>query len=435
VRFIAFIIGLLFTINAHAQTTVWGFTSDNVRDDTTLQVAALSSLPGTRNTKMLRVIFNPKGVDLRNGGQNTLEDFELQAQSYLPAVKALSEVATVLGCVYDSVTLSDTRLAEIELRTQAYVKVLGAYVKVWEVGNEINGDWLVGEFESPIVKVRAIHNIVTKRGHETALCFFFGRNFIEEFQIIPWVNKNIPPGDSLRSNTDYVLLSYYDNEANNGPVSNVDCDPVFQDLKAAFPNAKVGFGECGWPSHAKTPRRPLVTFAGEPGFTIARPNLEVPDKAACPLPIRIVRDPGHILPITITMDHSDLPGVTADPVIALEADAMVNMYLDLPVPTVLPRTFTLTWKATDGVLTHLGIVRITIKKGALPPTETIPKDAKEREALIRRFYEYQPLVKITDWIGGGFYWHFNKTMIEGNPYGTADIDLFKQLMSRQSLSK
>jgi hypothetical protein len=64
--------------------------------------------------------------------------------------------------------------------------------------------------------------------------------------MIPWIDANIPVGDPMRAGLDYVWVSYYEDENNGHQFTQTELDMIFSALSARFPNAKVGFGECGW---------------------------------------------------------------------------------------------------------------------------------------------------------------------------------------------
>jgi hypothetical protein len=50
----------------------------------------------------------------------------------------------------------------------------------------------------------------------------------------------------MRSGLDYVLVSYYEDQNGGHQLTQSELDTMFAALAARFPNARLGFGECGW---------------------------------------------------------------------------------------------------------------------------------------------------------------------------------------------
>jgi hypothetical protein len=55
-----------------------------------------------------------------------------------------------------------------------------------------------------------------------------------------WAQANVP--DRMKQGLDYVWISYYEDDCNG---LEPDWQAVFTRLAAAYPGAKLGFGECG----------------------------------------------------------------------------------------------------------------------------------------------------------------------------------------------
>ncbi|MGB2553922.1 hypothetical protein ACPF04_12280, partial [Campylobacter sp. MOP51] len=58
--------------------------------------------------------------------------------------------------------------------------------------------------------------------------------------MLEWTKKHI--GKKIKQNIDYVFVSYYEDD-NDGFLP--DWQMLFDELKATFPNSKLGIGECG----------------------------------------------------------------------------------------------------------------------------------------------------------------------------------------------
>lgn len=58
------------------------------------------------------------------------------------ALDVLSPRADVMGRLLDSSDVARTSTQAARDRARAYVEALGDAVDIWEIGNEINGEWL-----------------------------------------------------------------------------------------------------------------------------------------------------------------------------------------------------------------------------------------------------------------------------------------------------
>jgi hypothetical protein len=174
-------------------------------------------------------------------------------------------------------------------RTEAYLNALGDLVDIWEIGNEVNGEWVGwrnGEWEDSSItaadmqrardtvagEVHAAYDLLKRAGKKTAITFYFN----EDGQRHSWTddnkrkNANDPTPVSFGKNhamltwaaryrdsfpdVDYVLISYYqdDNFAPDpyDPEKRTQIIPspegwaaIFGSLHDLYPNAKFGFGE------------------------------------------------------------------------------------------------------------------------------------------------------------------------------------------------
>ena len=231
-----------------ASTWLWGVTTDDPATSTAAQVDALKSLP-LRTT--LRTVF-----DLPSGGHPVAAD-------YVAPVAALAAVSNVVGQPVDSSYMPSLTLAAVQARIAEYLGALGSTVSIWEVGNEVNGNWL-GSGVMP--KVEAMYDAVKAAGKPTALTFYYENPATPGYDLIPWADANIPAGHRMRTGLDYVLVSYYEDQNNGHQLTQSELDTLFGALAARFPNAKLGFGEFGWggtiPTSATTRADLLRRFYG-----------------------------------------------------------------------------------------------------------------------------------------------------------------------------
>jgi len=211
-----------------AQPYVWGLTTDNCAGRTTAQVNALKDLP---SRTMLRTVF-----DLPSDG--------VSAADYVPCIKALSAVVDIMGQPLDSSYMKGTSLAATKSRMDEYLNTLGAYVNIWEVGNEVNGNWLGSDV---MLKIEAMYDKAREKSKRTAITFYYEPTpSASGTDMIPWIDKYIPAGHRIRSGLNYALVSYYEDQNNGYVLTEAEIDEIFAALAARFPNAQVGFGEFGW---------------------------------------------------------------------------------------------------------------------------------------------------------------------------------------------
>jgi hypothetical protein len=168
-------------------------------------------------------------------------DEGMGAQYYAAPVEAIRRVAYVMGELVDSSTLTEYSAPQVGARATAYLDVLGEHVDLWEIGNEINGDW-TGRTRDVVDKTLAAYDAVRQRGARTALTLYYNEGCAESPSraMFAWVEHNLPP--RLRNGVDYVFISFYEDDCK---IAAPDWDTVFQRLGHLFPQAALGFGEVG----------------------------------------------------------------------------------------------------------------------------------------------------------------------------------------------
>jgi len=222
----------------------FGITSDDPRDgvknpstNTKMHIDALRSF---RQRVMLRVVFDP----------------DQEPESYKEAVVKLSAVCDIVGCLLDSSAMDE--IEDCKARADAYVEALGEYISVWEVGNEVNGDWLGSEVPE---KIQDMYIACSDKA--TMLTLYYAKDFEgTEYDLITWVEKNVP--EDMREGLTYVTVSYYEDQNENGILTPEKIEPVFAKLSVLFPNSFIGFGECGYgrkiPTSAKKRKQLIERF-------------------------------------------------------------------------------------------------------------------------------------------------------------------------------
>jgi hypothetical protein len=172
-------------------------------------------------------------------------DEEMPAQEYIQTTERIAEVGSVMGGLLDSLYIKDFSEAAYADRAEEYVSALGSHVDIWEIGNEVNGEWTIatGEDTSAVSrKIQAAHDIVHKHGGKSALTLHYNENCWDkpEHEVFSWTDAHLSP--DLRSELEYVFISYY---RENCEGIEPNWQNVFERLRGKFPKAKLGFGEAG----------------------------------------------------------------------------------------------------------------------------------------------------------------------------------------------
>jgi hypothetical protein len=187
--------------------------------------AIVNSLSGHRVKPTTRIVF----------------DEWIPAADYLSSVNKIHNVSYIMGEILDSYYVNQYSVSQYTNRTIEYLDVLGDKVDIWEIGNEINGEWL-GNNDSVVAKMTQAYAIVNGRNKKTALTLYYNYNCWEHTQneMFRWVLNNVP--SNMRKGLDYVLVSYYEDDCNN---YQPNWQRVFDSLHVIFPKSKLGIGECG----------------------------------------------------------------------------------------------------------------------------------------------------------------------------------------------
>jgi hypothetical protein len=174
------------------------------------------------------------------------------ASYYKSAITQMRGSSYVMGELLDSTDMAVTSVAAYQKRTQDYVAGLGNLVDIWEIGNEINGNWLGSNTTLTGDKVRAAFDVVHGANGATALTFFWegnpgdANNCVDGpgFDMFGWISNFLknPANERVRVGLDYVFISWYPQQCNNIKPNWTD---IYNKLAVIFPNAKVGFGEIG----------------------------------------------------------------------------------------------------------------------------------------------------------------------------------------------
>jgi len=215
----------------------WGVTTDDPWNGTARQAAALAALP---ERPALRVVF----------------DEHVDPDDYRAPLEALGAVATIMGELLDSSAATEYDDGAYRRRLDAYLDTLWPLVDVWEIGNEVNGEW-AGTPESQARRIAWGLDAVEARGGMTALTLYANMTCAEEpeHELFAWVATWLD--DGVRARPDYVLLSWWPDDCPGTP----DWPATFDRLGRLFPHAKLGLGENGIAAAAAKPAQAAWCYA------------------------------------------------------------------------------------------------------------------------------------------------------------------------------
>jgi len=240
---------------------MYGVTIESIEDDLDNLTPIIDSLKGLHYKPTVRLVFNKWKESDEKKGEDT--------NAYNAAASAIRGCSYIMGELLDSFSLRKCDANCYEARAQRYVAGLGHNVDIWEVGNEVNGDWARRRKDSknPKVinedsleigeKIRRAFKVAKNAGKETALTLYYnddrkGRSCWEREQdkMLDWARNYVPSELKKEGGLNYVLISYYDDKGHcrdkkTGELLQPDWQSDFRELAKEFPHAKVGFGERG----------------------------------------------------------------------------------------------------------------------------------------------------------------------------------------------
>lgn len=213
--------------------TLYGVTADEVSSLGQL-VASSRHLPEMPVTRIYFDVTRPPGY-------------------YAAAVRKLHPVSYLMGELLDSSDETSIGVAAYARRTRAYLNAFGAAVDIWEIGNEVNGNW-TGPYPVVAAKLAAAYHQVAARHLRTALTLYYNAGCGDgpaELDPLAFSRRYVPR--AVRDGLAYVLLSYYEDACAGRRPSARAWTAYFRALHTLYPRARLGFGEIGLPGPV-TPR-------------------------------------------------------------------------------------------------------------------------------------------------------------------------------------
>jgi hypothetical protein len=174
-------------------------------------------------------------------------DYGRSASSYSSAVNSIQPVSYIMGEIVDSSGMTRYTLQQYHDRAGQYLSALDNKVDIWEVSNEVNGNW-TGNYTDVGAKIYDAWQQVHTAAKRSALTLWYNAGCVNgpsELDPIAFTNQYVPT--NMRNGIDYVLVSYYETQCDNIRPNASTLTTFFSELHTLYPNAKLGFGEIGFP--------------------------------------------------------------------------------------------------------------------------------------------------------------------------------------------
>ncbi len=176
------------------------------------------------------------------------------ATHYSKAVSELHAVGAVMGELLDSSAAESVTVAEYQSRVESYLFTLGPSVDIWEIGNEVNGNW-TGPYSTGAAKVQEAYADVAAAGGRSALTLYANEYASDncgdgtgELTPVQYSEQYVSP--QVRDGLSYVFESYYPTQCGDTYPTDAQVASEMNQLHALYPNALLGFGEVGLPRRA-----------------------------------------------------------------------------------------------------------------------------------------------------------------------------------------
>ena len=221
------------------QRPLYGVTADDISNVRQI-VASSRHLPHTPTTRIYFDVTEP-------------------AKYYAAAVGALRPVSYVMGELLDSSDERHVSTQAYRTRVKSYLAAFRAEIDLWEIGNEVNGNW-TGPYATVGAKLSEAYREVAAEGGRTVLTLYYNVDCGDgsaELDPVAFSRKYVPP--EVRGGLDYVLLSYYEGNCRGIRPTAATWTSYFKKLHALYPHALTGFGEVGLTSPATDKTRARAT--------------------------------------------------------------------------------------------------------------------------------------------------------------------------------
>jgi len=188
-------------------------------------------------------------------------DVSKPASFYRAVVSRLSPVTTIMGELLDSADATHISAAGYRARVESYLATLGPAVSIWEVGNEVNGNW-TGPYSDGSAKLTEAYDDVAGAGGTAALTLYANEfapdncgDGYAELTPAQFSSQYVP--EAVRNGLAYVFESYYPTQCKGVFPTSAQVATEMEQLHVLYPHALLGFGETGLPRPAT--RKTMVT--------------------------------------------------------------------------------------------------------------------------------------------------------------------------------
>ncbi|MDO4258446.1 MAG: hypothetical protein Q4C87_02880 [Actinomycetaceae bacterium] len=164
-----------------------------------------------------------------------------------PLVDGLDPHAQLMMTVVDSTQMAQLSAEDIRQRTTAFIDVYASQVDVWEIGNELNGQWVGDNPQAINEKVSAASKVVEAAGERSAITLNYWHSadcYSKEWEETISYSQTLP--DEVMKHLDLLMLSVYETACS--PIQR----PNARDLARTFiaigeqaPRAQLAIGEFG----------------------------------------------------------------------------------------------------------------------------------------------------------------------------------------------
>ena len=179
---------------------LYGVTADDVTSPAEL-VASARHLPHRPTTRIYFDVSEPPGY-------------------YAAAVRQLRPVSYLMGELLDSSDETRISVAAYRQRVRAYLAVFGTEIELWEIGNEVNGNW-TGRYPTVAKKLTDAYREVKAAHKRTALTLYYNARCGDgaaELSPLAFSRRYVP--QAVRKGLTHVFLSYYEGDCHGpGPPS------------------------------------------------------------------------------------------------------------------------------------------------------------------------------------------------------------------------
>ena len=208
--------GPQFARTKAAGSLAWGVTFDEIAGGVRDLASVASLVAPAAGDAWIRVVF----------------DRQEPASYYAAEIAEAHALGMhVVGQLLDSSDMSAVSLTKFQARVQSYVATLPA-VDEWEVGNEVNGNWLGSDVVAKVSYAAAYVKSHTNARTLLTLYWQLGEDVTSD-AMFNWAATNLT--STIMSNIDDIGLSLY---PENNPMGSA-FDRVLQTLHAAYPNQSL----------------------------------------------------------------------------------------------------------------------------------------------------------------------------------------------------